>query len=321
MKKTIALILAMCLLLAMSAAGCKSGDPSAAINTNAAGQDTSVPQESSGSESTAPSESTATTPSETEATEEPASFEEITVVDNDACAIRITELDPNSRRGCTLKVNLENKSTDKTYMFSVAGASVNGVQTDPFFASEVAPGKKSVDSISFSDDVLKDNGIDFTDIELIFRAYDSDDWSADDVARETVHVYPYGEDRAELFERTPQSTDNVIVDNEYVTATVIGYEKDDFGYYEVLLFLQNKTDAEVMFSVDEASVNGFMVDPFWATSVLPGKCAFDSISWSHRSLEESGITEVEEIEFLFRAYDYNDWTADDFTNETITLHP
>lgn len=321
MRKTIALILALCLLLAMTITGCKSSDPSSARNTNATVSDTSAPQESPDSESTAPSESETTAPSETEATEPPTAFKEITVVDNDACAIRITELDPNGRRGCTLKVNLENKSTDKTYMFSVAGASVNGVQTDPFFASEVAPGKKSVDSISFSDDVLKDNGIDFTDIEIIFRAYDSNDWSADDVAQETVHVYPYGEDKAELFERTPQSTDNVIVDNEYVTATVIGYEKDNRGNYEALLFLQNKTDTEVMFSVDEASVNGFMVDPFWATSVLPGKCAFDSISWSHRSLEESGITEIEEIEFLFRAYDNDDWAADDFTNEQITLHP
>lgn len=321
MRKAIALILALCLLLAMTAAGCTSSKPSATDNTEKTDPNVSTPQGSSGSESTTPSESEATTPSESEPTEGPATFEEITVVDNDECAIRITEVDPDNRRGCTLKVNLENKSTDKTYMFSVIGASVNGVQADPFFASEVAPGKKSVDSISFSNADLKENSIDFTDIELIFRVYDSNDWSADEVARETVHVYPYGESKAELFERVPQSTDNVIVDNEYVTATVIGYEKDDIWGYEVLLFLQNKTDTEVMFSVDEASVNGFMVDPFWATSVLPGKCAFSSISWSNNSLEESGITKVEEIEFVFEADDNNDWMADDFANETITLHP
>lgn len=44
--------------------------------------------------------------------------------------------------GYTLKAQLENKSTEKTYMFSVESASINGVQCDPMFASEVAAGKR-----------------------------------------------------------------------------------------------------------------------------------------------------------------------------------
>ena len=76
-----------------------------------------------------------------------------------------------------------------------------------------------------------------------------------------------------------------------------------------------------MFSVDEASVNGYMADPFYANSVSAGKCAFSSMSWSDTTLEENGITEVEEIEMLFRAYDADNWTGDDFANQTITLNP
>lgn len=72
--------------------------------------------------------------------------------------------------------------------------------------------------------------------------------------RETIHIYPYGEDKAVKFVREAQATDNVIIDNNYITVIVTGYEKDDIFGYTVNLFLLNKTDKNVMFSVDEASV-------------------------------------------------------------------
>ncbi len=250
------------------------------------------------------------------------SFTELLVVDNEECLIKITGIDPDNMWGYTLKAQLENKSSDKTYMFSVESASVNGVECDPFFASEVAAGKKSNESINFADDELEENGVgDFTDIELTFRVYDSNDWTADEVARETVHVYPYGEDKATRFVREATASDNVIIDNEYVTVVVTGYENDDIWGYTVNLFLLNKSGNDVMFSASEASVNGYMIDPFYAKAVSAGKCAFGSMSWSDTALEENGITVVEEIEFIFRAYDAEDWMSDDFANEKITLNP
>ncbi len=250
------------------------------------------------------------------------SFNEVIAIDNTECLIKITDIDPDNFWGFTLKTQLENKSTDKTYMFSVESAAVNGVQCDPFFATEVAAGKKSNEEISFSSDELKENGVgDYTDIELTFRVYDSDDWSADDVAQETIHVYPYGEDKATKFVRKAQSSDNVIIDNEYVTAIVTGYENDELWGYTVNLFLVNKTDKNLMFSADEVSVNGFMADPYYAASVSAGKCAFSSMSWSDTTFEDNGITNVEEIEFNFSVSDNDDWLADDFVNEIITLIP
>ena len=224
--------------------------------------------------------------------------------------------------GYTLKAQLENKSTEKTYMFSVESASINGVQCDPMFASEVAAGKKANEEINFSTDTIEENGIvEYTDIELTFKVYDSNDWSADPVGKETIHVYPYGEENAVAFVREAQATDNVIIDNDYVTVIVTGYEDDEIWGYTANLFLLNKTDKTVMFSVDDASVNGFMADPFYATSVSAGKCAFSSMAWSDTTLEENGITEVEEIEVLFRAYDADDFMGEDFANEVITLNP
>lgn len=248
------------------------------------------------------------------------SFSEVTAVDNAECTIKITDIDPDNMWGYTLKATLENKSSDKTYMFSVDNASINGVQCDPFFASEVASGKKSNEEISFTTDTLDENGIgDYTDIELSFCVYDSDDWLADPVAEETVHIYPYGEEKASTFVREAQASDNILIDNDYITAIATGYEEDDLWGYTVNLFLINKTDNEIMFSADDVSVNGIMCDPFFAETVSAGKCSFSSMSFSDTTLEENGIESIEEIEFNLSAYDLNNFMSDGFADEKITL--
>ena len=252
-------------------------------------------------------------------------LEPFTPIDNDECTVTIKDIDPDNMWGYTVKTELENKSSDKTLMFSIEAASVNGVEADPFFATEIAPGKKANKDISFSDSKLKENGItDFTDIEIVFHVYDSEDWSADDIARETFHVYPYGEDKATAFVREQQDTDLVLVDDDNITVIITDKGDDPIWGYTLDLFIENKTDAELMVSVDEASVNGYMADPFFAKSVQPGKCAFTSMSWSYSSLEDSGITDIsdiEEIEFKLRAYDYDNWDKKDYFSEVVTVEP
>lgn len=248
-------------------------------------------------------------------------FEEITAVDNDECSIRITGLEPDSIWGYTLKTELENKSPDKTYLFSITSAAVNGVQCDPLFATEVAPGKKSKKDISFSNSIARENSLDFSDIEILFHVYDSNDWTANAAAEETIHVYPYGKDKATMFERKPGSSDNIIIDNDYVTVIVTGYTEDSIWGYTVNFFLVNKTGEEAMFSVENASINGYMADPYYASSVMPGKCSFSSMSWGKSTFEENGIENVDEIEFVLKVYNSNDWMAEPYANETITLTP
>ena len=118
-----------------------------------------------------------------------------------------------------------------------------------------------------------------------------------------------------------KTNDNLINDNEYVTVTVIGYEKDDIFGYTAELYLVNKSDKNVMFSADEVSVNGYMIDPLFATSVLAGKCAFASMTWFESALEENEISNVEEIEFKLRAYNNDNWFGDDFANVPVVLNP
>ena len=249
-------------------------------------------------------------------------FQEVAAVDNEACAVTVKGVAPDELWGYTLKVLLENRSADKTYVFSVDTAFINGVECNPFFGSEVAPGKKANKDINFNLDTLEENDVgEPTDIELVFRVSDSDDWMADPVARETVHVYPLGEDKAEPFVRQTQDTDTVLVDNDDISVIVTGYDPDSIFGYAVELFLVNKTDRPLVFSVDGASVNGFMIEPYYGHELAPGKCCFGEMSWSASSLEENDIETVEDIEFTLHVRDSEDWMAEAIFDEVLTLTP
>ena len=307
MKKLLSLALASAIVLSLCACGStsvtdESTETASASNTV---EVTNIPSDKS---------ATASTTAEV-------SFEPTTVIDNDACSITINEIDPDNLWGYSLKVTLENKSADTTYMFSITSATTNGVMNDPLFAVEVEPGKKANDTISFQS--LADYGItEFTDIAMQFRVYDTNDWVADPVVNEEiVHVYPYGEENAANFVRETASTDNVLVDNDDVTILLTGITEDDIWGYTLNFYFINKTGSTLMYSIDGASINGYMADPYFATSVLPGTCSFSGASWSDSTLEESGIEAVESIELTFRVYDYNNILGDDIVNEVFTITP
>ncbi len=248
-------------------------------------------------------------------------FQEQVIADNEHCTIKVTGIEDNPIWGYTLKVYLENKSAATTYMMAVDSASINGVQADPLFAKEVSPGKKANGEISFPKELFGGNDIGpYSDIELNFRIYDAKDWSADPVSEPGAHIYPLGEAAAAKFTRPQKDTDTVLVDNEHVTVILEGFRLDDIWGYTADLFLVNKTKSPAMFSADEVSVNGFMVDPFYAESLNGGSCTFSTMSWSEHSFEESAITEVDSVEFLLRVYDADDWD-DVYVNQTIRLKP
>lgn len=246
--------------------------------------------------------------------------EDLVLVDNDQVSITVIGIEPDTYNGYTLKAFLVNKSADITYMMSVDHASIDSLASDPFWAKEVAPGKVAFADICFSEEILEELDLAYSNIELGLKVYDANDLMAEKVVDETVHIYPNGEENATVFVREPQSEDLILVDNENITLIVISFENDDIWGYSANVYIVNKTDAEVMFSVDSASVNGFMCDPFWAKTVAGNTSAFGSISWSQSDLDANGITTIEEIELKLIAYDSNNFYTL-YLDETFTLNP
>lgn len=245
-----------------------------------------------------------------------------TIVDNDMCIFRIVEASEDSFWGFKLKVYCENKTSDKTMMFSIRDVSVNGYMADPYFAEEVAAGKKSNDDVSFFD--LEDIGV-TTPEEITFTlsVYDSDDWSADDFVTSTYTIYPTGlsKDSVTVPNRRTTATEQTMVDNDKASFIILEAKVDDFWGYTLYCYLENKTDKTLMFSWSDVSVNGFMVDPYWADEISPGKRAYAKIDFSDTDFEKNSITTVEDIEAVLRIYDSSDWDSKDVFKDKIIYKP
>lgn len=244
-------------------------------------------------------------------------------INNDECSIKITTIDPYSIWGYRIYVQLENKSADKSYTFYIEDISVNGVMCSTLFSTTVAPGKLANDDITISTSVLEKNGIvDFTDIEISFKVYESGEYGTDGIVRETIHIYPYGEEKATKFIRESLPTDILLIDNEQVTITAIGFGYDSFGDYYIDLYIVNKTsNIDMTISVDDAAINGIMIDPFVATSVYAGKSKFNTVSWSSNALSRNYIEELTDIEISLRVYNSNDLLADNIVKKTVHIYP
>lgn len=248
-------------------------------------------------------------------------FEEQVVVDNDDMTIIIQSIDPDGTWGYTLDLYLENK-TDKNLMFSAENANINDVMCDPFFATSVSAGKKANESLSFDNETLEAIGIDaVTKIEMTFAVYNEDDWSEDHLLDQTVVVYPMGEAAAKTYTRTPVQDEITVFDTEECTMVILATDPDNFWGYGVTVYLYNKTETTVCFTVDSAALNDYEMDPVWSTMVSPGKHAVETISWFDTDLEENGITEVESIWLEVAAYDWDNWMSDNFVETEIEFAP
>jgi len=171
------------------------------------------------------------------AEEKEITFTEQVVADNEECKITITGVERDDEWGrFYIYTLLENKSSDKTYEFSLDSSAVNGVSIPTFFDNnarpELAPGEKYDGKIESWDMDFNYNDIGgYTDIELVFRVREEKEGGfsgANVLERKTVHIYPYGEDKAVEFVREAQPSDKIILDNEYATVIFAGEGNEKF---------------------------------------------------------------------------------------------
>ena len=270
---------------------------------------------------TRPAPTTAPTETTLEVTQPAIVFEETVLVDNEHCTFKITAIEENNLLGYTLKAFLENK-TEKELMFSLSNVSVNGFMCDPVWAASVSAGMKANENIRFSEsDFLSNRISQVTEIQFALDVYDSNDWNAAHLVSETFTLYPMGEEAVQSYARQPLDTDILLFDDSNCSMIVTGFEPDSTWGYTVNVYLENKTDKTLMFTVGDAAVNGFMCDPTWAKTVAPGKRSNTAINWFQSALEENGITQVESISLPISVYDANDWMAEHLIDETFTLNP
>lgn len=244
------------------------------------------------------------------------------VIDNDEYSITIQGMGEDSIGEYTINVLVENKSKDTNYMITTKEASVNGVQVSSVMYSDVPAGKEEETAIVLEN--LKRYGIsEYTDIEITILAYNSDDIMGEPLPDETIHIYPYGEEKATKFEYEIKDTDQVLVDNEYITVAYVGSESDDISGYTATIYIVNKTDTKVTLDASDVSVNGYMADPLYMETLERGKSAFSGINWLDSDFESAGIdkSSISNIEFNLDIYDEDNSDREHFFNGKVTITP
>ena len=316
MKRMMTLLLSILLLLSFTACG----------GTDApAPTDSTDPTDATAS-ATVPTE--VTTPTEAEITE-PAMPQNalgddiILLVDNEDVRVYITKIEHNDHTGMQLQIQCENM-TDRTLLFSWDAVSVCGYMYDPFWAEEVAAGKTSSSTVYLDTYALEQMDIISVDeISFTLRIVDSENWMEEPLLEEPFTIYPTGlnADTLVLPSRTPTEGQVEIVDNEDIRFVIEWADGEDPSAYTLHVYLENKTDRNLMYAWDLVSVNGKMIDPFWALSVAAGKKACSEISFYLSDLEDNGIEAVENMEFTLLVSDYDNWDIPNLLEETYSYQP
>lgn len=240
----------------------------------------------------------------TETTEEKkvVTIEEQVLVDQDGIKITATAFETDSIWGDGIKLLMEN-SSENDYTVGCDALIVNDYMITDLFAKEIAAGKSANETVYLSSSGLKAAGIDVIGkIEIYFHAYDSSyDRIFDDV---------YAEIKTSEYNNMSVGTDDSGVElfNEN-GIRIIGktVDEDSFWGKTILLYCENNSGNNVGITVEDMSINGFMVTPYFSADIYDGKKAVKDITLMSSELEENGIEEINEVELKFHIYDLNSY--------------
>lgn len=221
------------------------------------------------------------------------------LVDQNDIKITAAEYVTDSMWGDGIKLLVENNSgTDVTV--GCKALIVNDYMISDLFVSDVAAGKKANETMYLSSSELKAAGIDTVGkIEVYFHVYNSatmdDIFDTDCVTIETSEFANMD---------TTANDEGQELYNEG-GIRIIGKTVDENSFWgtAILLYCENTSGKNVGISVDDMSVNGFMLSPYFSTTVYDGKKSVDAITVLSSDLEANNIESIEEAELKFHIYD------------------
>lgn len=303
-------VLALCLvmsLFAMMALG--SGSDSSSDKKDI------VASDSTSSTDTADSSDSAATDTKTEETSSASAvtIEEQVLFEQDGLKVTATEYVVDSIWGDGVKLLIENDGTSDIGLGCNA-LIVNDYMITDLFSTTVAAGKKDYETLNLSSSELKAAGIENVgQIEVYFHTFDSDSYmTISDIDCVTIKTSAY-----DSMDSTPNDAGQELYNEGGIR--IVGKYVDEGSFWgtAVLLYIENNSGKNAIIQCDDMSINGFMVTPFFSSTVYDGKKAIDDITIMSSDLEENNISSVDEIELKFKIID------EDFMNsvesDTITF--
>lgn len=314
MKRWLSLVFTICLVLSLAA--CGNNTPPSSEHTGAASTDSAATKNTEVSKSEIPDETLGSFHQE-------ATIAETVLVDENDVKITATGL--NYQNYCVeVELLIENNS-QKALSFicesmGYSRNSVNGYMIgDGYLNCDVAAGKKTNETVSFSYDNLRLFGIqEIADIELGFdisdddyndfytgprqiktSAYDTYDYSTNsyqDVIVSPAAMNTFNYEMAYF-------TKDVVYEENGVKALSAGMMVNQDGEHLIILELENSTDKTVCAEVSNIVINGLVVNdsPYSSDAITPGKHGMVNMQLSSILApgfwDAYGITEVRSVMF------------------------
>lgn len=260
---------------------------------------------------------TADTTDEATVTEESSTsditIDEQVLFEQDGLKVTATEYVTDSVFGDGIKLLIENNGSTDVGLGCNA-LIVNDYMISDLFSSTVAAGKKDYETLSLSSSGLKAAGIENVgQIEIYFHTFDADSYmTISDIDCVTIKTSAY-----DIMDSTPNDSGQELYNADGIRIVGKYVDENSFWGAAVLLYIENNSGKNKVIQCDDMSINGFMVTPYFSSTVYDGKKAIDDITLMSTELEENNITSVDDIELKFRIM--NDDFSNSYESDLITF--
>lgn len=226
-------------------------------------------------------------------------IEEQVLFEKDGIVITAKEYVTDRIWGDGIKLLIENNS-DKSVTVGCNALIVNNYMISDLFVSGVAAGKKANEIMYLSNTELEAAGIESVgQIEAYFHVYDSDTYETlFDTECVTIQTSEY-----ENMDTVADDTGVELYNTDGIRIVGKTVDENSFWGTAILLYCENNSGKNIVISVDEMSINGFMMNPLFTTTVYDGKMALEDITIFSEDLVANGIEAIEDVELKFHIYD------------------
>ena len=232
-------------------------------------------------------------------------IEEKVLCDQDGVVITAKEYVTDSIWGDGVKLLIENNS-DKTVTVGCNALIVNNYMITDLFVAEVAAGKKANETMYLSSSQLNAAGIKSVgQIEIYFHVYDSASYDTIfDTECITIQTSEF-----ENMDTTPDDAGVELYNANGIRIVGKAVDENSFWGTAIVLYCENTSGKNVGISVEEMSINGFMMNAVYSTTIYDGKMSLDDITVFSSDLEENGIEKIEDVELKFHIYDADSYST------------
>ncbi len=200
-----------------------------------------------------------------------------------------------------LSMNIKNE-TDKSVTVTTAEFSVNGLMCSDVLMETVEPKEKSEAFVEISNQWFGEMNIStITDMEFVIKVFDEKN---EEIMKSQVLLVKT--DAPWTYRQKYEMEGIRLYSEDGITLAVKEMKKSALSNdYELVFYIENKTNKTLSVMSDDVEVNGTPIEPLFVLSVGPKKKAVESMLFYEKDLEEREIEKIKTVNASFKAFDEN----------------